>query len=179
MASLCKLSMLLRTFVLFFILSFVAVSASSSDLPPTYLPHQLRALERSHLIKRQNVSSSALNEAQKLVAAAVAQQGEYNAYRVANPRRNNYYSKQERSARRGKRSNEPSAPILNSTIRAAAALLAEHTAAAKALNGTLHRKYDQPSSLPPVDDDVSSNLTKRAGSGYWLADIKHNGLAPM
>ncbi|RDW60710.1 hypothetical protein BP6252_12093 [Coleophoma cylindrospora] len=168
---------LLRVFLFLALVAFV--SASSSELPPTYLRHQRRALEKSHLHKRQNVSSTAITEAQKLVDAAVKQQGEYNTYRVANPRTNNYYAKTEQAARKGKRENEPSPPTIDSSVRAAAALLAEHTAAAQAANGTLHRIYKQPSSLPRFDDYAPSNLTKRGGTDYWLADITHNGLAPM
>jgi hypothetical protein len=72
---------------------------------------------------------------------------------------------------------EPTRPTLSPELRAAAALLAEHTAAAHAANGTLHREYEQPSSEKLSSS--SSNYTKRATSDYWLQSISHTGLAPM
>ncbi|KAI9742738.1 MAG: hypothetical protein M1818_003467 [Claussenomyces sp. TS43310] len=196
MAFFCKQSMLFR--VLFFLgliaLAFASASAKRSaslEPPPTYLRHQRRALENSHHHKRQNASSftqarnaSAFDiaQAQKIVPAAVVQQGEYNTYRVANPRLNKYYSSnsdEAKASRKQRRDSEPVPPTLSTTVRAAAALLAEHSAAAQAENGTLHRIYNQPKSLPRFDDNSASSNTKRATSDYWVGSINHRGLAPM
>lgn len=105
MAALWKCTlMLLRTIFFFALISVVFGSPSrkysaSSEPPPTYLRHQKRALEKSHLYKRestssstQNISDSAIIEAQKIFADAVNQQSLYNTYRVANPRLNKYFS---------------------------------------------------------------------------------------
>lgn len=151
----------LRFLALLAFFGFTLVMAAPSAEPATYLRHQRRALERQHerLYRRSNVtdpgngtsasantSSSALADAQKLIDDMVAQQGAYNAYRVKNPRRNNYYADDlpkpdsvQKKVRR--RDDEPAPPTLNSTISAAAALLAEHHANQQASNGTLHKIY--------------------------------------
>lgn len=188
MASPSRYSVLLRILLLLGLVA-VTLASANSDVPPTYLRHQRRALERPHLLRRTNdssltnVSSTAITEAQRLVTAAAAQQGEYNAYRVANPRRNQYYasnSSEAQAYRKRKRDTEPVPPTLNATIRAAAALLASHTAAQKEANGTLHKIYPQPQNLPRNDDYAPGNNTKRSTtSDYWVSTIKHDGLAPM
>jgi glucan 1,3-beta-glucosidase len=151
----------LRFLALLAFLGLTLVVAYPSAEPATYLRHQRRALEKQHdrLYRRSNgtvsdnssaasanVSSSALADAQKLIDDMVTQQGVYNAYRVKNPRRNNYYAGDlpkpnsvQKKVRR--RDDEPAPPTLNSTITAAAALLAEHHANQQASNGTLHRIY--------------------------------------
>lgn len=140
-------SLILRLFTLIGLVSLVF--AGATDEPPTYLRHQRRALEKSHHhYRRSNITSTTnVTEAQRIVDAAVAQQGEYNAWRVQNPRRNNYYASNlpkpdsVNAESRKRDSSEPSPPVLNSTVRAAAALLAEHDANEQASNGTLHKIY--------------------------------------
>ena len=100
---------------------------------------------------------------------------------MANPRVNKYYSSNSAEAkayRKKKRETEPAPPTLNGTIRAAAALVAEHNAAAQAANGTLHRSYPKPKFAKPTESN--STLNKRSPSTeYWAANVEKNGLAPM
>ena len=115
-----------------------------------------------------------------LVDEAVAQQGIYNTYRVANPKRNTYVSRNSaegQSRKNRKRDDQPTAPTLNATVLAAAALLAEHSAALENANGTLHKIYNQPKTLKR--SDVHSKLEKRGSPNYWVANITHTGHAPM
>lgn len=130
------------------VLGVVGGLPAHDDNTNLYLWHQRRAM--AHLLRYRsgrasNVSSSALHQAQDLVAAAVAQQSAYNTYRVAHPRRNTYRSRPSGAASASpgrKRSDEPAAPELNNSLRAAAALLAEHHARPRLANGTLHRSYN-------------------------------------
>ncbi|KAI1295256.1 exo-1,3-beta-D-glucanase [Xylaria venustula] len=168
----------------------ISLTLATSATTGTYVRHQRLALEKRHIYRRsnvtdsgsRNVSSTALAEAQKFIAPVVAQQGIYNAYRIENPRRNNYYAENRphpaSAARKRKRSSsEPVQPVLNSTVRAAAALLAEHHAAQQAANGSLHKIYQQPTMLKQFVKP--SGNRKRDSSEYWLGLIEHNGLAPM
>ncbi|KAE9377716.1 glycoside hydrolase family 55 protein [Stipitochalara longipes BDJ] len=190
--SLLKQKVLLHA--LFFFTLAAPLAASVSPDTPSY-----PVLEHSHHYKfrdisvaqnvsiahnisiAQNVSSvstSDIAQAQAIVAEAVRQQGEYNTYRAANPRTNQYYvgnSAEARAYRKQKRATEPAPPTLNPTLRAAAALLAEHNAAAQAANGTLDRVYPKPS----WDTSSESNHTKRTSTGYWGASLGQHGLAPM
>ncbi|KAK6075617.1 LysM domain-containing protein [Seiridium cupressi] len=175
-------ALLLRLVAFIGLACIVLAAADASSEPATYLRHQRRAMEKPHVYKRTNISTSDISQAQSIVDAAVAQQGEYNSYRVANPRRNNYYASDlpipnSVTKKMRRRADESTAPTLNSTVLAAAALVAEHHAAQQAANGTLHKIYKQPTSLPRFDD--SSSNAKRAGTDYWLAEITHSGLASM
>ncbi len=142
-----------------------------------YMWHQRRAMANAphyQSPRALNTSSAALKKAQDTVAAAVAQQSKYNAYRVANPRRNTNEPppKGGASASR-KRADEPPAPVLTSGLRAAAAMLAEHNARQRQANGTLHRSYSQFRDLPkPL------NVSKRATLDYWPPLVDH-GMASM
>ncbi|RAL02989.1 glycoside hydrolase family 55 protein [Aspergillus ibericus CBS 121593] len=155
---------------LFYLVSLIAASPADQ---PLHLWHQRRALADPPTPSSQNVSSSALTQAQKLVASAVAQQSEYNAYRVANPKRNTYQSRHS-AASKQKRSDEPAAPTLDANLRAAAALLAERHARQQLSNGTLHKSYSQFSKVPkPL------KIAERdSSSTYWAAEVDH-GLPPM
>ncbi|RDW56742.1 pectin lyase fold factor [Coleophoma cylindrospora] len=166
-----------RTLPLWILYFYVlaVVGASLTKDPPTYLWHQRRALKNPPVHKRQNTSSYELQQAQKLVAEAVAQQSEYNTYRVANPRRNTYESRHSATAKH-KRAGEPAPPTLNTTLLAAAALVAEHHAAQKLSNGTLHNSYTAFTQLPrPL---VIPSQEKRATSDYWVPLADH-GVPPM
>ncbi|KAJ5506492.1 Pectin lyase fold/virulence factor [Penicillium expansum] len=114
----------LTLFVLFaFCLNLIWASAAAD--PAFHLWHQRRAIAHPPRPRSLNTSTSDLWQAQKLVEAAVAQQSEYNAWRVANPKRNTYQSRHfnaTRSSTQHKRSNQPVAPTLNPRLRAAAAL---------------------------------------------------------
>ena len=121
-----------------------------------------------------------MEEALKLVQAASTQQGSYNSHRVAHPKRNTGISKDSakaQSLRKTAQSNGPKAPVLTPTLRAAAALVAEHQARQKQANGTLHKTYSLPKYLKGYSDKLK---TRDSGpSTYWLGLIKHTGLAPM
>ena len=161
---------------LFYLLSFVA---ASPEAKPLYLWHQRRAIANPPTPSLHNVSSSALAYAQKLVASAVAQQSEYNAYRVANPKRNTYRSRHSQDAQSAlhQRSDEPVAPTLDANLRAAAALLAEHHASQQLMNGTLHKSYHHfANTSTPLT--VSKRDTADSSSSYWPAQVDH-GLPPM
>lgn len=129
--------------------------------------------------------AEALAEALKLVQDASKQQGDYNAHRVANPKRNEEISKDSpaaQTARRKRAANAgPRAPTLTPALRKAAALVAEHQAKLNA-NKTAP-DYPQPKYLKskphPGSSSSSSGLTARDSTPYWLQDIKHTGLAPM
>jgi len=130
------------------------------------------------------VSSSDIAQAQTIVNDAVAAQGVYNAYRVAHPQRNRYISRnspEARAAKNKKRDDEPAAPTLNATVLAAAALLAEHQAANRYSNGTLHRKYPQPKTLRgfTTTEDEATQQKRDGPIPYWVAEIAHTGHAPM
>lgn len=125
----------------------------------------------------------ALAEALKLVLQASKQQGDYNAHRVANPKRNEEVSKDSAAAqaRRKKRGADagPRAPILTPALRKAAALVAEHQAKQNANKTKL--EYPPPKYLKPrfSSGTPPGHLKSRDSSSYWLQDIKHTGLAPM
>jgi glucan 1,3-beta-glucosidase len=162
--------------LIFFFHILNAVSASLTQDHSAYLWHQRQAIESPPLVKRQNVSFSDISQAEKLVADAVAQQSKYNTYRVANPRRNTYQSRHSATAAKAKRDDEPTPPTLNTTLIAAAALLAEHTAAQQLANGTLHKPYTQFTQLPnPL---VIPSKQKRTASGFWPSQVDH-GLPSM
>ncbi|OAA70222.1 LysM domain-containing protein [Akanthomyces lecanii RCEF 1005] len=130
--------------------------------------------------------AAALAEALKLVQDASQQQGDYNAHRVANPKRNEEVSKDSPAAQaaRRKRADDagPRAPTLTPALRKAAALVAEHQARLNANKSA--PDYPPPKYInfkPQADSNYrnSSSLKARAEASYWLQDIKHTGLAPM
>ncbi|PYH85075.1 exo-1,3-beta-D-glucanase [Aspergillus uvarum CBS 121591] len=145
-----------------------------------HLWHQRRALANPPRPRSLNVSSSELRQAQKLVEAAVAQQSEYNAWRVANPKRNTYESRHSNAtyaSTQHKRSDQPAAPMLDARLRAAAALLAERHAAQQLRNGTLHKSYSHFTRVPkPLT--LAKRDTIDSSSGYWPAQVDH-GRPPM
>lgn len=120
------------------------------------------------------------------MAAALAQQEEYNRFRVANPRRNTYRIKPSVD-KRAIEDGAPPTPSLTDELQAAASLLAEHTAARQLANGTLHNSYNDFLKVPqPVKIDQSGNETiisghkkRDTGGSYWLASMSGNGLPPM
>jgi glucan 1,3-beta-glucosidase len=165
--------------VLVYLLSILGVVwalPSHDDGTGLYMWHQRRAMAKSprYLSPRAlNISSSALQQAQDLVAAAVAKQSAYNAYRVANPQRNTYRSRHSGAASR-KRSDDPGpeAPHLDDSLKAAAALLAESHARQQESNGTLHKSYHQ-----FQDGPRPLTVAKRAPAAdpfaYWPSLVDH------
>ncbi|KAJ4361597.1 hypothetical protein N0V95_001758 [Ascochyta clinopodiicola] len=177
---------LILLFNIFFILGSATLHADPEA--PVYFKHQRRALADATVLSpiAQNVSSSDLQKAQSLVAAALAQQEEYNRFRVANPRRNTYRTKPS-VEKRAIEDGAPPSPSLTEELQAAASLLAEHTAAKQLANGTLHNAYNDFLKVPqPVRIDQSGNETIISGHEkrdtevpYWVASMSGNGLPPM
>lgn len=136
---------------------------------------------------RNNATDSTLEAAEAIVAAAVIQQGIYNAWRVDNPRRNTYKSRfsansSTESQSKRKRDEEPVAPHLNATILAAAALIAHRDALAQAANGTLKLSPYLP--LDAGQSQTATNLTVRQSGSqdpgdYWVNEVAHDGLPVM
>ncbi|GLA11528.1 hypothetical protein AnigIFM62618_005494 [Aspergillus niger] len=171
-----------RTVFLLVVFAFCLnlIGASPIADPNFHLWHQRRALANPPRPRSLNTSITELQQAQKLVEAAVAQQSEYNAWRVANPKRNTYQSRHSNTSHSSTQyelSAQPVAPTLDSRLRAAAALLAERHAAQQLRNGTLHKTYSQftkahkPLTLSKQDSADSS-------SNYWPAQVDH-GRPPM
>ncbi|OBT68746.1 hypothetical protein VE03_02225 [Pseudogymnoascus sp. 23342-1-I1] len=167
-----------RSILLLFLLYYVGAIASPSEdskPPPTFLKHQLRALQSKPEYKSQNATQNDVIKANKLVADAIAQQGRYNTYRVENPVRNTYISRFSTRAKDEKRSKSRyPPPLFNSTVLAAARLLAERDAAAQHSNGTLHRAYRN-----PKKEEETLDLGKRAADTYWVEEIAHTGRSPI
>ncbi len=162
----------LRVFVcLLGILGVVCGLPAHDDGTGLYMWHQRRAMANKP--RALNVSSSALQQAQDLVAAAVAQQSAYNAYRVAHPRRNTYKSRPSgTSSTSRRRSDEPAAPELNESLKAAAALLAEHHARQQQANGTQHRSYSEFQDVPrPLT--VAKRDPAADAFSYWPSLVDH------
>lgn len=176
--------------ILLFNIFFILCSATLHAKPeaPIYFKHQRRALADSTIPSpiAQNISSSDLQKAQALVAAALAQQEEHNRFRVANPRHNTYRMKPSVD-KCAIEDGTPPTPSLIGELQAAASLLAEHTAAKQLANGTLHNSYNDFLKIPqPVRIDQSGDETiisghkkPNTGAPYWAAGMSRNGLPPM
>ena len=113
MAAFSSQSAFLYAFIISFLVLIAQCRPEKSE--PVHLKHQLHSLNSPHLHKRQNISNSELTQAQKIVAQVIAQQNIYNNYRVANPRRNTYASRNYPEAKfsKNKRDDEPVAPTLS------------------------------------------------------------------
>lgn len=171
-----------RTLTLLVLVAFCLnlIEASPAADPAFHLWHQRRALAHPPRPRSLNTSSSGLRQAQKLVEAAVAQQSEYNAWRVANPKRNTYQSRHSNDAHSStqhKKYDQPVAPTLDPRLRAAAALLAERHAAQQLRNGTLHKSYSK-FTKPPKPLTLAKRDTADMSSSYWPAHVDH-GLPAM
>jgi hypothetical protein len=127
--------------------------------------------------KRQNASQAALEEARKLVLAAQAEAGERNLQRLANPRRNSYSSRNNTSAALKARQEDIALYTVNTTVAAAAALVAE----ADASNGMLNMYPNVPEKYMKYLNHTStptSQFNKR-DTYFWMEDIEHNGGMPF
>lgn len=167
---------LIYAFLLFLLV--VVGTCSPLETESVHLPHQLRALNKPLIQKRQNVSTYDVTQAQKIVAEAVAQQSIYNTHRFDHPKRNTYLSRNSNEAKAAKQKRDvaPIAPTLNATIVAAASLIAEVHAAAQQANGTLHRTYSQPQYVGKFND-ATGNTKRATGGDYWVSKITHTGHA--
>ncbi|KAF2153724.1 glycoside hydrolase family 55 protein [Myriangium duriaei CBS 260.36] len=180
--------MLFAHFIL--LVGFYAISALSTSVSQhhqyQHLHFHLRRQNASFpLVQNASATDPVIAAAESILAQAVIQQGLYNTWRVENPLRNTYISRHSPQApsatRQRKRSGEPVAPHLNNTILAAAAVVAHRDALAQAANGTLNPPLPPPPAGFQADADQAptTNLSARAGSGYWVPDVARNGLPPM
>lgn len=104
-----------------------------------------------------------------MVRQAQGEANKRNAERLKNPRLNHYYTRDAANTETRKRALEADLLQINSTLAAAAALVAE--ADAEAAGG-----------FPSVAQTYSNNkkraLETRAGT-FWMEDIAHNGQWPF
>ncbi|KAH8816524.1 pectate lyase superfamily protein-domain-containing protein [Xylogone sp. PMI_703] len=128
------------------------------------------------ITKHDNTPPAAIAEARAVVASAIAEMRATNKARVENPLRNTYVSRHSSSSKR--RTAIPS-PLTrpNTTVAAAAALVAEVDAAAKAKNGTLYRDYS--SILALHRGHNSSAPVKRQTTSFWMEGVDHLGTQPL
>ena len=162
------------------ILSGLDLSAASNIPASSFDLHKQQdtasIFTQSHGPLYATASASDIQKAEQLVASAVIQQGVYNAYRVANARRNNYRHEAPPSGsrKRDASSNGPQPPDLNNGLLAAAALLAERDVALQLAKDTLQSNEST---------SHATNNEKRAASAssstWWLPAMSKNGLPPM
>lgn len=140
------------------------------------------AIFRRQLIeKRQNMSKSDLAAARSLVLGAQEEAGVRNAYRLANPRRNNYNSEDKSPEALKRRAEDIETYTVNSTVAAAASFVAEYDAISKALNGTLHKDYSIPVKYQKYTNSSgpsTGQFGKRA-TPYWMETIAKEGKVPF
>ncbi|ETS81736.1 hypothetical protein PFICI_06738 [Pestalotiopsis fici W106-1] len=138
-------------------------------------PHFRRQLANSTAI-----SNSTLEEARALVLEAQKEANIRNRERFQNPRLNNYYDSFSTEAARVRRRADAEAFAVNSTVAAAAAMVAEADAATM--------KPVEYKSIPAymlelspshgTESSESTGLSKRADS-FWMEDIDHVGKVPF
>jgi hypothetical protein len=126
--------------------------------------------------KHDNTSDSTITAARATVANAIAQQRAINKARVQNPLRNSYTSRHASSAKRSVASLPMVLP--DTTVAAAAALLAEVDAAAKFKNGTLYKDYSSILKLGHRSKGTA-NVTKRQTTSFWMEGVAHLGTQPL
>lgn len=133
------------------------------------------------LNKNNNISDAQVSEAQKLVDESMSRWVlTYKKY-VDNPRRNTYKFSTSRPSSRVQRSSD-SPPAVDSTVAAAAALLAELDAAAKSKNGTLYTDYSKMEfNRETMSFGTTPRVVKRASSSYWMDLLSgdEHGTSPL
>lgn len=120
--------------------------------------------------KHANISQSDIDNARAVVAAALADSYAANRARTGLPLRNNYFLRRSSSTK--PRRDAVSLPIINSSIAAAAALVAELDAAALAKNGTLHGNYSE---IEALHRRRNGEPEKRQSATFWMEGIEHLG----
>ncbi|WPH01345.1 glycoside hydrolase family 55 protein, protein [Acrodontium crateriforme] len=125
--------------------------------------------------------NSTIQEAERLIAAAVEQQSIYNAFRVANPRRNNYRHDPKPNSSKLRRDSYdgPAPPSLNETVLAAAALIAEVDALSQLANGTYNNDTRLASQILETLTPSDHGKRHAEADGYWLPELSGDGLPPM
>ncbi|WPH00146.1 exo-1,3-beta-D-glucanase [Acrodontium crateriforme] len=156
--------MLRSFFILSLLLGILSVYAlpAHDDRNNLYMAHQRQAMANTpHYARSLNTSNSVLQQARVLVVAAVAQQSEYNTYRVAHPRRNTYKSRpsgasvfQELS---GDDDQASAVPQMSPSLKAAAVLLAES-----------HAKQQQ-ANVRNFVIDIEDTTTASVAGLHWQA----------
>lgn len=155
----------------------------------TFLPRRAIASDsglsfEESLLRHRDVSNQTVRSARDLVAASIREQSAYNKYRFENPRRNNYRTQQSAptagsNSRKRDSDDGPAQPLVNRTIAAAAALLAEIDAAAEAQNGTLFGNYTNVDILlGRPRKSIGKNNKRSTTSSYWLANKENLGSWP-
>src|SRR5690349_4805028 len=133
--------------ILVFLCCIIVLASASDTIPP---PNYLDLLSRAHAAKPaykfRNSTAAEILKAEKLVEDSIARQSLYNIHRVENPIKNSHVSQHSAHSKafKQKATSALVRPTLNSTVLAAAKLLAERDAAAQHANGTLHRTYPKP-----------------------------------
>ncbi len=152
-------------------ISSLKETGAGSVLPPV-LPK---------VISLANASSHDLSQARDLVDEAIKQQGEYNLWRVANPRQGNERNPTAAQSRRDTGS-PPSPPRLTSELLKALKLTNDVDTQDLRKNGTLQR-YQNEAKIriqdlrPPVGSSAGSASLRRADrwdGSDWMADQDHS-----
>lgn len=127
-------------------------------------------------------TNSTLEQAFRIVRLAQRESDAKNKERIDNPRVNSYYDNHGANANKA-RALDGKSLFINDTVTAAAAIVAEATAA----NTTTidPSKYVLPPEIASIlhQDDFASPLHKRAppgsGSSWWMETIAHEGKVPF
>jgi hypothetical protein len=169
-----RITMKLILAVLFF---FEAVSGSLGDAPLNSFPKLppdggvLKPLVPN--VVGRGATPDVVDSARATVASAIAQMRISNKAVVQNPLRNNYVLKPGTTGQK-RRQSVPSPMVITPEVAAAAALVTEADAAAKAANGTLHYDYSAFDALRHRNG--GSNAKRQTTSTpFWMEDPTFNG----
>jgi hypothetical protein len=149
----------------------------------TAMRYVKRSEAKTTPIKLRDVSTSQLQQAKALVAAAQASQAAYNKWNIENPHFNNYTHKKAREASLQRRENGMSPPNFSQEILDAIRLVGDVDAQDMHNNGTLPN-YDGDAKMQTHTSNIDTNFyrngtSKRAGSGSWMGQMQHVGTQPF
>jgi hypothetical protein len=168
-----RITMKLVLLLLFF---FEAVSGSLGDAPLNWFQKrspdggELKPLVRK--VVSRGVTPNVVDSARATVASAIAQMRISNKARVQNRLRNNYVLKPGTTGQK-RRQSVPSPMVITPEVAAAAVLVTEADAAAKAANGTLHYDYSEFDALR--HGNGGSNTKRQTTTPFWMEDKTFNG----
>ncbi|KAH7303636.1 exo-1,3-beta-D-glucanase [Stachybotrys elegans] len=133
------------------------------------------------VLPRRRAANSTLSEAKALIRQAQKEADARNRERFDNPRTNIYWSHLSPHAALRARAEDAATFVVNETVAAAAAIVAE-----------AEHGHDAPKTYPPLPanilelqekmigtEDRHAGLGKRADSGFWMEDIAHQGRVPF
>lgn len=147
----------LSTFICILLVLLLNVNTAIVQAHPS-----IEARRTLNLPSQKNVSQSAIDGARKLIRQVLVEVGAHNKKLNENPRRNIYMTRNA-AAQKHRRRDGISAPLtVNTTVTAAAALLAEVDAAGAASVGNL---------------TIRSN--EERDSTFWMETISHSGTMPF